>query len=163
MGCLIGPILDDRLKEKFLKRWKGVLCIHFRVCLTVCTRATEHTFWPRNLICFSKLSFLRFLLTFCPFFPYITLAFFVFKLPVIVFHVGIWYLGWENLVPYDIEDFWHFFENSVFLRLKGFLRFPPTIMFEIRTISFQWSNGSFFPFLKVNFRGPMKWDLWLLI
>ena len=32
----IGPILDDRLKEKILKPWKGVLCIHFRVCLPVC-------------------------------------------------------------------------------------------------------------------------------
>ena len=55
---IVGPILDDRLKEKFLKPWKGVLCIHFRVCLSVCvsvclcvcTRATEHTFWPMNLI-----------------------------------------------------------------------------------------------------------------
>ena len=44
----IEPILDDRLKEKFLKPWKGVLCIHFRVCLHA--GATEHTFWPRNLI-----------------------------------------------------------------------------------------------------------------
>ena len=39
---------------KILKPWKGVLCIHFRVCLSVCLsvcpRATEHTFWPRNLI-----------------------------------------------------------------------------------------------------------------
>ena len=25
---IIGPILDDRLKEKFLKPWKDVLCIH---------------------------------------------------------------------------------------------------------------------------------------
>ena len=46
--CHIGPILDDRLKEKFLKPWKGVLCINFRVCLSV--SATEHTFWSRNLI-----------------------------------------------------------------------------------------------------------------
>ena len=35
-GVYIGPILDDRLKEKFLKPSKGVLCIHFRVCLSVC-------------------------------------------------------------------------------------------------------------------------------
>ena len=50
----IGPILDDRLKEEFLKPWKGVLCIHFRGSLSmhlcVCSRATEHIFWPRNLI-----------------------------------------------------------------------------------------------------------------
>ena len=29
----IGLILDDRLKEKFLKPWKGILCI---LCLYVC-------------------------------------------------------------------------------------------------------------------------------
>ena len=50
---VIGSILDDRLKEKFLKPWKGVLCIHFRVCVcvcvSVCSLATGHTFWPRNL------------------------------------------------------------------------------------------------------------------
>ena len=28
-------ILDDRLKEKLLKPWKGALCSHFRVCLSV--------------------------------------------------------------------------------------------------------------------------------
>ena len=33
--CNIGLILDDRLKETFLKPWKGVLCIHF-VCVCVC-------------------------------------------------------------------------------------------------------------------------------
>ena len=32
-----GPIFDDRLKEKFLKPCKGVLCIHFRVYVSVCT------------------------------------------------------------------------------------------------------------------------------
>ena len=32
----IGPILDNRLKEKILKPWKGALSIHFRVCLSVC-------------------------------------------------------------------------------------------------------------------------------
>ena len=48
----IGPILDDRLKEKFMKPWKCVLCIHFRVCVCVCvcTRATDHRFWARILI-----------------------------------------------------------------------------------------------------------------
>ena len=48
-----GPILENRLKEKILKPWKFVLCIHFRVCLSVClsvcNRANEHTFWHRNL------------------------------------------------------------------------------------------------------------------
>ena len=46
----IGPILDDRLKEKILKPWKGAHSSHFRVCLSVCNQATEHIFWPRNLI-----------------------------------------------------------------------------------------------------------------
>ena len=36
LGTFFWPILDDRLKEKFMKPWKGVLCIHFRVCLSVC-------------------------------------------------------------------------------------------------------------------------------
>ena len=31
---LIGPILDDRLKEKLLKPWKGAHSSHFRVCLS---------------------------------------------------------------------------------------------------------------------------------
>ena len=63
----VGPILDDRLKEKLLKPWKGAahsshirvcLCVCVTVCLfvcvsvcvSVCNRATEHIFWPSNLI-----------------------------------------------------------------------------------------------------------------
>ena len=46
---VFGPILDDRLKEKLLKPWKGALSSH-SVCPCVCERATGHTFWPRNLI-----------------------------------------------------------------------------------------------------------------
>ena len=51
-----GPILDDRLKGKFLKPWKGVLCVHFRVCPSVCPRATGHIFRhrPRNLFFWSN-------------------------------------------------------------------------------------------------------------
>ena len=30
-----GLFLDGRLREKFLKHWKGVLSIHFRVCVYV--------------------------------------------------------------------------------------------------------------------------------
>ena len=51
------PILDDRLKEKILKPWKGALSSHSEspsvrlfVCLCVCEQATGHNFWPRNLI-----------------------------------------------------------------------------------------------------------------
>ena len=46
----IGPILDDRLKEKLLKAWKGAHSSHFRVCLFLRTRATDHSFWARNQI-----------------------------------------------------------------------------------------------------------------
>ena len=35
---------------KILKPWKGVLCFHFRIWLSVCVRATEQPFWSRNLI-----------------------------------------------------------------------------------------------------------------
>ena len=48
---IIGPLLDDRLKEtlKNPETLKGCpLCS--LSCLSVCVRATEHTFWPRNLI-----------------------------------------------------------------------------------------------------------------
>ena len=38
---IVGPIRDDRLKEKILKPWKGVLCINFRVCLSVCFSVRE--------------------------------------------------------------------------------------------------------------------------
>ena len=39
----IGTIIDDRLKEKSLKPWKGVLCIHFLVCVCVCVRGLHST------------------------------------------------------------------------------------------------------------------------
>ena len=49
--CLIGPILDDRLKEKILKPWKGAHSSHFVcVCVSVRKQPTGHYFWPRNLI-----------------------------------------------------------------------------------------------------------------
>ena len=37
---VFGPTLDYRLKETFLKHLKGVLSIHFRVCLST----KKHTF-----------------------------------------------------------------------------------------------------------------------
>ena len=40
-ACLpVGPILDDRLKV--LKPWKGVLCIHFCVCVCLWTGYRAH-------------------------------------------------------------------------------------------------------------------------
>ena len=44
-----GPILDDRLKEKILKPWKGALSSHY-VCVSVCKQVTGHTIWPKKLI-----------------------------------------------------------------------------------------------------------------
>ena len=48
-----------------------------------------------------------------------------------------------------------------------FTLFSPTIMMEMRTFHFRiplvQGGGAIFPFFKVNFRGPMKWDLSLLI
>ena len=38
---IIGPILDDRLKEKLLRPWK---CAHSSRYVSVCLRATGHTF-----------------------------------------------------------------------------------------------------------------------
>ena len=35
LSPIIGPILDDRLKEKLMKPWKDALSSHFRVCLSV--------------------------------------------------------------------------------------------------------------------------------
>ena len=46
---LIGPILDDRLKEKILKPWKGAHSSHC-VCPSVRAWTTGHIFWPRKLI-----------------------------------------------------------------------------------------------------------------
>ena len=46
---IIRPILDNRLKEKILKPWKCAQSSH-SVCVCVCTRATDHSFWVRNLI-----------------------------------------------------------------------------------------------------------------
>ena len=82
-------------------------------CPSVRTWATGNTLWHRNLFFglnytwdmrkkrfFFEILFLTlFICTFRFFSLYNTSMFFVFKLPVIVCHVGIWYLGWENLVP----------------------------------------------------------------
>ena len=67
--------------------------------------------------CFSKFSYVHFLLAFFIFFSLI------FKLPATVFHIEMWYSGWENLVPLEINEFSTFFLIP-FLRLKGsFFRF----------------------------------------
>ena len=72
--CNIGPLLDNWLSEnvkKILKPWKGVLCFHFRVCLSLCLSPSyrghlltkEPNFWTEGslgheketcVFCFSK-------------------------------------------------------------------------------------------------------------
>ena len=92
----IGPILDDRLKEKLLKPWKVALCFHFRVCLSVRLSAgykwhlltLEPNFWDEwssgheketHFFIFLKFSFLRFLLTFFDLSKYNTSIFYFFQ------------------------------------------------------------------------------------
>ena len=56
-SCLSdGSLMIDwrTIWKKILKPWKGLLCFHFHVCLSVCPRATEHTFWLKNLIFWLK-------------------------------------------------------------------------------------------------------------
>ena len=87
----IGPILDDRLKEKILKPWKGALSSH-SVCVSVCERATGHTFWHGNLIfglsdpwdmrkkhifLFFEIFIFTLFIGIFRFFPYITLVIFL--------------------------------------------------------------------------------------
>ena len=47
----VGPILDHRLKENSRNPERVPSVVTFVcVCVSVYTRATGHTFWPRNLI-----------------------------------------------------------------------------------------------------------------
>ena len=67
--------------------------------------------------------------------------------------------------------FWQFFnttlvilEISVACYMSFYAIFSPTILMEIRTYHFRapwFKGGQFFNFLKVNFRGPMQWELCL--
>ena len=184
----LGPILDDRLQEEFLKPWKGVLCFHFHVCLSVfaCvsvrSRATQYIFWLRNLFGLNDHWDMRkkrifFVFRNIRFFPYITLVIVSFKLPVTVFHIWMWYLSWENIVPLEIEDFWMFLKIH-FFTIKGVIfpffvvancqnkfgdswdihgmrpiilgNFFPTIMMEIRTFQLRKIKGPRGQFFKVN-------------
>ena len=171
---LVGPILDDRLKEKFLKPWKGVLCNHFCVCVcvSVCTRATEHIFWARNLFfgssenwdmrkkwifCFLKFSFLRFLLAFFDFFPLYNTSSFQdtpgpreqFFISFKVNFQGTYEMGLVSIGITMVCDL------SFFL-----IKTMEMIEFHFRTTMVP--GGYFFTFWSI-FIGPMKGDWWLLI
>ena len=115
----VGPILDNRLKENSWnpERVPSVVsfvsvCPSVRPCL--CARGTDHIFWVRNIIFESSdpwnvrkkrifLFFEIFIFTLFigifRFFPYITLVNFWFQATGNIFHLGMWYLGWENFVP----------------------------------------------------------------
>ena len=82
VGCrtdTVGSILDDRLKDKILKPWKGVFCIHFCVCMCVCACRLQSTpfdpvptyfgwgilgTWQRNAFIFEIFIFTLFILIF---------------------------------------------------------------------------------------------------
>ena len=132
---LIGPILDERLKGKILKPWKGALssqsvcpsvCLSVR--LSVCERATGQTFWPRNLIfglsdpwdmrkkrifLFFEIFIFTLFIGIFRFFPYITIVNFWFQASGHSFSPRIVIFGLSE--PCTIEN-WRlltFFENSI--------------------------------------------------
>ena len=112
---------------KILKPWKGVLCFHFRVCLSVPElQSTSFDIgtilgtWERNaFFCFSKFSFLPFLWAFFDFFPYITLVNFCFQSTGHSFWLRdvIFWLIWPftNRKKRLLKHF----ENSIFYRQIG--------------------------------------------
>ena len=71
-----------------MKPWKGAHSSHY---VSLCTRDTDHSFLARNLI-FGLIFFL-------------IITLFGFKLLVTVFHLELWYLGWENLVPFSVDHY----------------------------------------------------------
>ena len=147
---VFGPILDDRLKEKSLRPWKGALSIHFRVCVSVClsvslclcTRATDHSCWGRNLIfgqsdpwdirkkrtfLFFEIFIFTLFIGIFRFFPYITLVNFWFQATGHSFSPGNMIFGlrepciirnWRLLLFFSLSDLFfnvwtHIKQNSV--------------------------------------------------
>ena len=78
----------------------------FLVCLS--ERATGHTFWPRNLV-FGLSN---------PWILFFTLFIWIFRFFRSVFHLGMWYLGWEVLIPLEDIDIWLIFKIQ-FATVKG--------------------------------------------
>ena len=97
----------------------------------------------------------------------------MFKLLVTVFHLGIWYLGWEKLLPLENRDrlCWTF----IFVRLKGLIfRFkyllynfgnywdmhgmqPITLDYVFQILRWKWEHFISGPF---NIFYRFSWDLW---
>ena len=96
------------------------------VCLSVCLRATEHTFWPRNLIfglkdpwdMRKKLNFLFFEILKNWIFRTISLSCLsVSELQRTPFGLGTWFLDWRVLGTWERNAFFLFFEilkNGIF-------------------------------------------------
>ena len=131
LWMIIGPILDDRLKEKILKPWKGALSSH-SVCLCVCVsvRRLQVTpfglgtyflgwvilgTWGKNAIfLFFEIFIFTLFIGIFRFFPYITLVNFWFQASGHSFSPRIVIFGLSE--PCTIEN-WRllkFFENSIF-------------------------------------------------
>ena len=127
----IGPILDDRLKDRLRKPWKGVLFTF--VCVCVCTRgllrSRSHFFQPRKLIFglnnpwkmkkkhfFFENSIFTLLIDM---FSLCNTSKVLFSSYWSVFHLGIWNLGWEDLAQIEIKDLWLFIFLVPFFWLKG--------------------------------------------
>ena len=92
------------------------------VCLSVHARAaaTGHIFWPRHII-FGLSD--------------------PFKLLVTVFHIGLWYLGWDVHLHLENRDFWrkklrlkgYFFRVfSYFFHILWLLRYPWNVTYHFR-------------------------------
>ena len=124
-SLMIGREIPETLKGCPLY---SLSCVSVCVFVCSCVRGLESTpfdlgtyFWVQwSLGHEEKTSFFSrnfhfyvFYLHFSIFSLYI---FFCFELPVTVFHLEMSYLGWENFVPLEIEDF---FRKFNFLRLKG--------------------------------------------
>ena len=64
---------------------------------------------------FVEIFILRFLWTFFDLFSLYNTNNFLFKIPDTVFHLGMWFLGWWDLLPLESRHFCYFFvENSFF-------------------------------------------------
>ena len=87
----IGPILDDRLKDKILKPWKGTISSH-SVCPSVREQDTPFslrtyflgrtilgTWEKKRIFCFFEIFILTLFIGIFRFFPYITLVNFCFQ------------------------------------------------------------------------------------
>ena len=125
---IVGQILNDRLKEKILKLWKeslSLLCVCVFVCVCVCVcpsvclwTGTGHIFWHRNLMFGlsdpGDMRKNRHLYSIFRCFPYITLVHFWFQATGHSFHLGMWYLDWEDFLP--LEN-WYFLD---FLKIHFF-------------------------------------------